>query len=202
MGARKDHAFRRVINYSDLAVPDGIGLIVIGKMTGRQLRERVTGADLTLALAGLAAERGWSIFLLGALPGVAEAAAKNLQTKYPKLTIAGTLSSRPDEADNDTICRTIESARPDILLVAYGPPLQDLWISRNQDRLKIPVAIGVGGSFDFIAGTIARAPRWVQRIGLEWFWRLLQEPWRWRRMLALPQFVVLSLLEALGLAQS
>jgi N-acetylglucosaminyldiphosphoundecaprenol N-acetyl-beta-D-mannosaminyltransferase len=202
MTARRNHAFRRTINNSDLAVADGVGLLFMGRLTGKRLRERVTGADLTLAIAQLGAQKGWRIFLLGAKEGVAAEAAAQLQARYPGLTIAGTLASRPSEMDNDEICKVVESAKPDVLLVGYGAPLQDLWISRNQQRLQIPVAIGVGGTFDFIAGTTKRAPKWMQQTGLEWFWRLLQEPWRWRRMLALPKFVVLSLLEATGLISS
>jgi N-acetylglucosaminyldiphosphoundecaprenol N-acetyl-beta-D-mannosaminyltransferase len=199
MRARNDHAFRRVINNSDLAVPDGMGLVVAGKLTGRRIRQRVTGADLTEQIALAASQQGWSIFLLGAKKGVAETAAQKLQSRYPKLNIAGTLYSRPGEMDNDEICRIVKNAQPTILLVAYGAPMQDLWISRNQVQLNIPVAIGIGGTFDFIAGTLKRAPRWMGSIGLEWLWRLMQEPWRWRRMLVLPKFAVFALLEGLGL---
>jgi N-acetylglucosaminyldiphosphoundecaprenol N-acetyl-beta-D-mannosaminyltransferase len=104
--------------------------------------------------------------------------------------VAGTYSGSPRPEDENAICTLIEKAKPHILLVAYGHPNQDLWIARTQHRLRIPVAIGVGGTFDFISGVIQRAPKWMQRIGLEWFFRLCQQPWRWKRMLMLPEFAI------------
>lgn len=201
MRARHDHAFRRVINHSDLALPDGAGLLIMGTLTGRKIRQRVTGADLTLMLAERATKEGWKIFLLGAAEGVAQAAADKLTAMYPGLNIVGTSAGSPG-ADDRTIVSQIKHANPDILLVAYGAPKQDLWISRHQGELGIPLAMGVGGTFDFIAGTVKRAPGWMRKVGLEWLWRLMQEPWRWRRMLALPKFAILSLLEGIGLLRS
>jgi N-acetylglucosaminyldiphosphoundecaprenol N-acetyl-beta-D-mannosaminyltransferase len=204
MRARTDHAFRRVINHSDLAVPDGVGLVIMGKLTRRPFRQRVAGVDLTYAIAKLAAQQGWSIFLLDLVGGRGGGieAAKRLQETYPELKIAGAYAGSADQQDNETICNIIKKANPTILLVAFGAPAQDLWISRNQTQLNIPLAIGVGGTLDFIAGIAKRAPKWMQTIGIEWFWRLVQEPWRWRRMLALPKFAVLALGEGVGLVKS
>ncbi len=198
MRARHDHAFRRVISHSDLAVPDGMGLVVAGKLTGRAIRQRVTGADLTERIAAQAVQSGWRLFFLGAGEGVAAQAAAKLTQRYPGLTIVGTYAGSPGSEDETAIITMIKQAKPDILLVAYGAPKQDLWISRHQSTLQVPVAMGVGGTFDFIAGVAKRAPRWMGRVGLEWLWRLIQEPWRWRRMLVLPKFAILALLEGIS----
>lgn len=188
--AGDDAAFRAVLAAADLNVPDGIGLLLAARRWGARLPERVAGSDLVYALAELAAAHGKRLFLLGAAPGVAEAAAAQLQARYPALIIAGTYAGSPAAAENDAIVARINAAQADLLYVAYGAPRQDLWIARNRAALTtVRVAIGVGGSLDFIAGRTPRAPRRVQQIGLEWLYRLYREPWRWRRMAALPRFV-------------
>lgn len=152
------------------------------------MKERVAGVDTVRLLAGVAQHHGLSIFLLGGAPGVADRVAQKLQTEHLGLKIAGTWAGSPRPSEEDSICSRIEAAKPDILLVAYGPPKQDLWIAQTMPRLKIPVAMGVGGTFDFIAGVATRAPIWMQRSGLEWLHRLVHEPRRWRRMMTLPRF--------------
>ena len=120
---------------------------------------------------------------------MAQKAVDRLKLRFPNLQVAGVYAGAPDLAVNEAIVQRILPTRPDILLVAYGAPQQDKWIARNLDRLHIPVCIGVGGSFDFIAGTARRAPLWVQQLGLEWLHRLLMQPWRWRRIWnAVPRF--------------
>ena len=137
--------------------------------------------------------------MLGAAEGVAAHAAEKLQTLYPGLKIAGTWAGTPNLADNEEIVERINGSNADILYVAFGAPNQDKWIARNKHSLSsVRVGIGVGGSLDFISGIKTRAPRWMQVVGLEWLYRLIQEPWRWRRMLALPKFTLLALFEALG----
>ena len=136
-----------------------------------------------------AADNGWPLFLLGAGPGVADEAAKILTERNPALIVAGTYAGSPDPVENDGIVERVNASGAQILLVAYGAPKQDMWIDRNRHALKhIRVAMGIGGSLDFIAGRAVRAPIWVQDLGLEWLHRLIKEPWRWRRMLALPRF--------------
>ncbi len=191
MAARKNNNFKEAIDGADIVTPDGVGLLMVGWLTKRRLTERVTGVDLCDELARQAAAHKWSIYLLGAKPGVAAKAAENLQAKYPELKIAGTSSTDPE----DTIANDIISSKPDILLVAYGSPTQELWIKEHQKTLGNIVTIGVGGSFDFIAGSAKRAPRIIQKIGLEWLWRLILQPSRWKRMLALPKFAILALFE-------
>ncbi len=190
MMAQTDAAFRAVLERATLCVADGIGVVAAARIQGTPLMGRITGSDTTPAFARIAARKGISMFLLGAAPGVAERAAAVLQRANPELKIVGTYSGSPRPEEEDEICTMIENARPHVLMVAYGPPKQDLWIARTQARLRIPVAIGVGGTFDFIAGVAKRAPRWMQSIGLEWLFRLAREPKRWRRMLTLPRFVV------------
>jgi N-acetylglucosaminyldiphosphoundecaprenol N-acetyl-beta-D-mannosaminyltransferase len=198
VAAQSDEDFRRILNTSSLALPDGAGLLWAARFLGRPLQERVTGTDTVQRVAALAAQKGYSLFLLGAAPGVAVATAARLCQTYPGLRIVGTHAGSPALEEEDEIVRLIQRAKPDILFVAYGAPQQDKWIARNLVRLGVPVAMGVGGAFDFISGRAKRAPRWLQRLGLEWLHRLLHEPWRWRRMLALPKFVWLVVQERLA----
>ncbi len=195
MAAQKDEHFRQVLEQSDLCIADGIGLIWASRYLGTPLPERVPGSELVYNLAELSAQENWRLFLLGAAPGVAEEAAAVFQKNFSGLQIAGTYAGSPDPAENEAIVQRINSSRADILFVAYGAPNQDKWIARNQDVLdSVRLAMGVGGSLDFVTGKAVRAPRWVQYLGLEWLHRLFHEPWRWRRMLALPKFVIKVLL--------
>ena len=189
MRAQEDEAFRQTLQSADLCIPDGAGLLFAARWLGQPLAERVAGADLVYRLAELAARQGWRLFLLGAAPGVAEAAAIRLQTLYPGLIIAGTYAGSPALAENAEIVARVNTVSAEILYVAYGAPRQDLWIARNRQALtSVRVAIGVGGALDFLTGRAVRAPLWLQHLHLEWLHRLWREPWRWRRMLALPRF--------------
>jgi len=197
MAAQRDEEFRRVLNAAHLALPDGIGLVWASRLLGRPLRERVAGSDLVPKIAALAAERGYRLFLLGAAEGVADEAARRLREQNPGLVVAGTYAGSPAVEEEDEIVALVREARPHVLFVAYGAPQQDKWIARNLERLGVPVCMGVGGALDFIAGVVKRAPLWVQRLGLEWLHRLLHQPWRWRRQLALVKFAGLVLRERL-----
>lgn len=194
MAARKDPIFRVVLGRADLCLPDGVGLLWASRWLHRRfkpeqrLRERVTGSDGVPLIARRAAHEGWRLFLLGAAPGVADQTAGILQERYPGLQIAGTSPADPTAEEEESIVEQVNQSGADILFVAYGAPKQDKWIARNLHRLQVGVAMGVGGSFDFICGKATRAPGWMRRMGLEWLHRLLNQPWRWRRMLALPRF--------------
>ncbi len=188
MTARTDPAFRDVLEAADLALPDGQGLLWAARLMGTRLRERVCGSDVVPAVAAMSAREGYSLFLLGAAPGVAEQAAAVLSARNPSLRIVGTFSGSPAAEEEDAIIARVRAARPDILFVAYGAPRQDRWIHRNLERLGVPVCMGVGGTLDFVAGVATRAPRWLRRMGLEWLHRLILQPWRWRRMMVLPRF--------------
>ncbi len=188
MEARRNSRFRAVLAQADLVLADGVGLLWAARRTGQRLPQRVTGSDGVPLIAAWAAEHGWRLYLLGAAPGVADAAAAILRQQHPGLQIAGTYAGSPADADAAGIIARIREARPDVLLVAYGAPKQDLWIAQHRDALGVPVMMGIGGTLDFIAGVQKRAPRWVQRLNLEWLFRLVTQPWRWRRQLDLPRF--------------
>lgn len=193
MRARSHPAFRATLNRAALCIPDGIGILLAARLRGKQLRERVAGSDLVPNLAKVAASEGWRVFFLGAAPGVAESAAAILASRHPGLLVAGCYAGSPAAEEEAAIVARVRSTQADVVLVAYGAPRQDLWLGRNLAATGAAVGIGVGGSFDFIAGVSRRAPRWIQRLGLEWLHRLIREPWRWRRQLALPLFVWLVL---------
>lgn len=188
MVAQQHDEFRNVLNSTSLSFADGIGVVWASRVLGHPLPERIPGVDVVDRLCALAAEDGLSVFLLGAAPGIAEEAARRLQLRYPRLIVAGTFAGSPKPEDDEAICEIVKKTQPDILFVAYGAPKQDLWIARNQSRLRVAVAMGVGGSFDFIVGKSVRAPNILQSLGLEWLHRLFREPRRWKRMLALPRF--------------
>jgi N-acetylglucosaminyldiphosphoundecaprenol N-acetyl-beta-D-mannosaminyltransferase len=159
MAARRDPAFRAVLEGADLCLPDGVGITLAARYLGRPLRERVAGVDLVEALAARAARDGWRVFFLGAAPGVADRAASLLAARYPGLTVAGTHAGSPRREEEDDIVRRVREARADVLLVAYGAPAQDLWLARNLARTGAKVGVGVGGAFDYIAGVVPpRAP--------------------------------------------
>jgi N-acetylglucosaminyldiphosphoundecaprenol N-acetyl-beta-D-mannosaminyltransferase len=193
--AHRDPAFAAVLRRADLRVPDGIGVLWAARMAGRPLKERVTGSDGIYRIAERASQCRWRVFLLGAAPGVAATTAEILRCRYPGLEVVGAYSGSPADADWPAIHGWLASTQPDILLVAFGHPKQDDWIDHHRAELPAAVAIGVGGAFDFVAGVARRAPAWMQRMGLEWLHRLLREPWRWRRMMKLPVFAVLVLVQ-------
>ena len=190
MRAQHDQAFAAVLEQADLCLPDGAGLLWAARRLRLRLPARVTGVDLIQALAPRAAREGWRVFFLGAREGVALAAAAVVRAKNPGLVMAGAMAGSPEPASDEQVVAAVREARPDLLLVAYGAPAQDLWISRNLAKTGARVGIGVGGAFDFISGRSRRAPPWMRERGLEWLHRLWREPWRWRRMLALPRFAL------------
>lgn len=197
MEAQRNPEFRVTLEEADLALPDGVGLLWAARLLGQPLPERVTGSDSVPLIAELSARQGYRLYLLGAAPGVAERAAEVLRRNYPGVKIVGTYAGSPDPAEEEEIIARVRAASPDFLFVAYGAPRQDVWIHRNLHRLGVPVCMGVGGTLDFIAGVAVRAPRWMRKLGLEWLHRLLRQPWRWRRMLALPKFTYLVVRQAL-----
>ncbi len=173
-----------ILQNVDLAMPDGMPVVWGARLLGAPVHERVAGVDMVLGLAERAAQNGYSLYLMGAAPGVAARAAEVLQERFPGLKIAGVSAPMVrslDEPDTDLLAE-IRAAKPDVLLVAFGNPKQEKWIARFGSQVKVPVMVGVGGTFDFITGGKKRAPRWMQISGLEWVYRLVQEPGRlWRR---------------------
>jgi N-acetylglucosaminyldiphosphoundecaprenol N-acetyl-beta-D-mannosaminyltransferase len=182
--AQRSVELRQVLNLSELNVADGMPLVWLSKLAGRPLPGRTAGSDLVpMALSRLAA-MGARIFLFGGERAVALDAGRRIVSTYPGLVIAGHCEpplAAIDRMPNRSIIRLIQAARPDVLLVALGNPKQELWIARHRHALGVSVAIGVGCTLDLLAGKLQRAPRWMQRSGLEWLFRLAQEP---RRLLS------------------
>jgi N-acetylglucosaminyldiphosphoundecaprenol N-acetyl-beta-D-mannosaminyltransferase len=181
MHSMRDKSLQEILCSCDLVVPDGMPILWAAKMLGGSLKERVCGVDLVPRLAKLCVERRFSMFLLGATDAISARAAENLKQSFPGLRIAGRYSppARPlGQMNHEEILKKIAQAKPDILLVAFGNPKQEKWIAMHRDRLDVPVCIGVGGSLDFIAGAVPRAPRWMRNSGLEWLYRVSQEPRR------------------------
>jgi len=197
VAAHDDPVFRQDLNRAGLNVADGVGLMLAARLLGHPLRERVTGSDGIHRLAAHCARQGHRLYLLGAAPGVAEVVAEQLALAYPGLVVVGTFAGSPSVEEEAAIVERVRAAAPDLLMVAYGVPAEEKWIARNRDRLGVPVMIGVGGAFDFVAGVARRAPAWMRRFGLEWLYRLIRQPWRWRRQLALPRFVALVIRQRL-----
>lgn len=181
MQAQRDPELQRILLEADLVVADGNPIVWLSGWTGPRLKARVTGSDLVPMFAAMLAEEGGSLFNLGGAPGVAEKAAAALQARHPGLRVAGCFS--PPKADvldmcHEEILRRLDETRPDLLLVAFGSPKQEKWVHLHARTLTVPVSIGVGGSLDFLAGAQKRAPAFVQRLGMEWLWRMLSDPRR------------------------
>ncbi len=187
MRAQKDREFARVLETANLCLPDGMGVVWAARRLGCEVRAPVTGVDLVQPLAAMCARRGFRLFLLGAAPGVAEDLASRLRAAHPGLQVSAHAGSPDAGHDMETIQR-INEHRAQVLLIAYGAPVQELWFERLKDRLGVGVAVGVGGSFDYLTGRVRRAPEWMRRAGLEWLARLVRQPWRARRMAVLPVY--------------
>ena len=187
MRARSDREFARVLDTADLCIPDGSGVVWAARRQGCSMPGPVTGVDLIPRLAELCVRRGWRMFLLGAAPGVAADLARTLGAQHPGLSVAHFAGSADASADEETMA-AVTAARPHVLLVAFGAPKQELWIDRARARFELPVAIGVGGSFDYLTGRVPRAPAWMRRAGMEWAFRLARQPWRAARMAVLPVY--------------
>jgi len=190
MRARAEPELLDIVRHADLVTPDGAGVLLATRMKGMRLPERVSGVDLVDRISALAAREGFHIYLLGASEMVVQAAAGVLASRYPGLIIAGIHHGYFKTEEEPRIVRDIATARPDVLFVALGLSKQELFIHRNFTALGVPVMIGVGGSFDVISGQLKRAPVWMQRSGLEWLYRLLQQPSRLPRLAVLPKFML------------
>lgn len=184
MAAQTDHRLRHALAHADLAIPDGGGLLLAARLWGQPFRAQVRGSDLSERLLAEAARTGWRVFLLGGGPGVADDAATALRHRWPTLAIVGTHAGLADAAHDEATRAALTAAgRIDLLLVAFGASRQEQWLVRNLPLLDVGVGLGIGGTLDFLAGRVQRAPVWVQRAGCEWLFRLLRQPWRWRRQL-------------------
>jgi N-acetylglucosaminyldiphosphoundecaprenol N-acetyl-beta-D-mannosaminyltransferase len=189
MLARNDKDYLKVLKSADLAVCDGIGVVWAGKMFGKKFNGRVHGVDLVEKVCEFVAKRPIIVGFLGGYENVALKTAECLKKKYPELRVS--FANSNFEIRNSKF----EIPETDILFVAFGSPKQEKWIYENLYKLDVKVAIGVGGAFDFISGQVRRAPKWMRKIGLEWLFRLIIQPWRIKRQLALPKFAILVLKE-------
>lgn len=180
--AFKDLKYKKVINSADLVYCDGAGVVMGSRILGLNLFQRMTGADWIYNLCEVCSSKGYSIYLLGAEPTIAEKARDKLISQFPKLKIAGTFHGYFEENYNDHLIEKINSAKPDILLVGMGSPKQEKWINENFGKLNANIVWGVGALMDFVTGKVSRAPEWMLDNGLEWLHRLIVEPRRlWRR---------------------
>jgi N-acetylglucosaminyldiphosphoundecaprenol N-acetyl-beta-D-mannosaminyltransferase len=191
MAAQTNAAFRDVVNGAALCVCDTIGLLLASRLRGGPLRERVTGVQLIDDLAARSATTGdVRLYLFGASPRTAERAAVMLRERYPGAQIAGTQNGYFKDADIPAITAAVRASGANVLCVGLGSPRQEMWLAEHLAQTGCGVGIGVGGSFDIFAGTVKRAPAVFQRAGLEWAYRLVSQPSRWRRQLALPMFAL------------
>ena len=199
--AQKDERFRGVLNASALSLCDTAGVLTVARRRGATLRERVTGVELTERLCAAAAKEGLPVYFLGGAEGVAADAAAILEVRFPGLQIAGTRNGYFADEESPEVVAAIRESGASLLFVGMGSPRQEFWLSEYLPATGCGAGIGVGGSLDVLGGRVERAPFFFRRFGLEWLYRLLQEPQRWRRQLALPQFVLMIALDNFGLRQ-
>jgi N-acetylglucosaminyldiphosphoundecaprenol N-acetyl-beta-D-mannosaminyltransferase len=198
MYAQRDERFRTLVDRCALSLCDTIGLLLASRARHGPLRERVTGIDLIEPLAERSAKNGdLRFFFFGGAPGVAERAAIALRQRHPGIIIAGTRDGYFAPGQSPTIVASILASKANVLLVGLGSPKQEYWLEEHLNATKCGVGVGVGGSFDVLAGMVPRAPRLWRRAGLEWLYRLIREPSRWRRQLALPRFAFAAAREAM-----
>lgn len=189
MYTRENHEYKKIVRSADIVVPDGSGIILAAKVLHSPLRERVTGYDLMMELLKLANEHQWQIYLLGGQEETNQNAAANIRRQFPDAQLVGSHNGFFNWEDN-TIREEIQSVRPDLIFVCLGFPRQEKWIAENIDHFSKGIFIGVGGSIDVLAGEVKRAPVVWQKMNLEWFYRLMKQPSRFGRMLALPRFLI------------
>ena len=190
MQAQADNELMQILHQADLVIPDGVGIVLASRILKRKVRERVTGYDLIQSLFNVIKDTPKTVYILGAKPGVAEKAKRNMEQKYKNLKIVGVHDGYFDEMQEEIIIKEIQDLKPDLLLVGLGCPRQEKWISKNRSRLPVKISAAIGGSIDIMAGTLKRAPKAFRVLGLEWFYRLLQEPQRIVRMKQLPLFIM------------
>lgn len=188
MAAYRDPEFCKMLNSADLLTADGIGVVYASKMLKRPINERAAGYDIARRVLEKLNYTDHKLFLFGGKPGVAEEAAANLRKEYKELNIAGTRNGYFKPEEEEEIVDQINDSGADIVFVCLGAPKQEKWINAHKNELRVKVAMGIGGSLDVFAGRVERAPDFWCKIGMEWFYRLVKEPWRAGRMLDLPKF--------------
>lgn len=191
--ARRDPALMQIVRGAELVTPDGAGILWAARLFRTPIRHKISGVDLVADICRLSAQHRWRVFFLGAAPGVAALAADNLRARFPGAQIVGTRDGYFSPADEAQVLADIQAARPDVLLVAFGIPRQEKWITAHKAALQVPVSIGVGGSFDVYSGRVKRAPVWMQKASLEWLYRLASNPKKIGKVMTLPLFAAMAL---------
>lgn len=194
MYAQKDEEYYKLLNKSRLSTPDSIGVIIAGKLQHKPFKERIPGQAYFREIIELSNQKGYSIYLLGGEPDIPEKTKENLEKIYPNVNIVGTHHGYFSKEEEKEIIEEINKLQPNVLFVALGAPKQEKWIEEHKNELKVDVAAGQGGTYDYEAGKIRRAPVWIQKIGMEWLWRLILQPSRIIRMRVLPIFLLKILL--------
>jgi len=187
VNSQSDPLMKEIINNASLRLPDGISMVVVSKIMGKPLKERVAGIDFMLKAVEHSVQKRYRIFLLGGKPGIAKKAAQILRNRHPSMQLVG-IHDGYFEHDG-TIINLVKKAKPDILFAGLGAGRQEKWLYKYLNTLGVPVCVGVGGSMDVISGYKKRAPKIIQKLYIEWLYRLITEPWRWKRQLALPKFL-------------
>ncbi|KIL36671.1 N-acetylmannosaminyltransferase [Cohnella kolymensis] len=190
MAGLENPAFHRALATADLVVPDGSGVVWAARKVGQPVKERVAGFDLLHELLKEGEKRSWSVYLLGASAEIIDTAHAKLAEKYPGVRFVGHRDGYFSDREDGAVVSAVRAANPDLLFVARAMNNQEPWIAKYQEVLGVPVMMGVGGSFDVISGKLKRAPALFRKLGIEWFYRLLQEPSRFGRMLVLPRFAM------------
>ena len=198
MAANRDPGLREILNDSDLLVADGAGVVLASRIINNSLKQKVSGFDLVKRILINTDRRPVSFFIFGGKPGVAEKAAINILSEFPRADIKDYQSGYFTPEEEDGIIRKINNSKAEVLLVGLGAPKQEKWIHENASRLNCKIAIGVGGSIDVFAGTVSLAPEFMRRTGFEWLYRLIKEPKRYKRMMDLPRFILLSIRKRFG----
>lgn len=181
---------KTILNNSDMLVADGAGVVLASKILGKEVAEKVSGYDLAKNLLIASGKKPIKFYLFGGKPGIAEKAHANIICDYPGAQVAGTRNGYFSAGDEEDIINGINNSGAEVLLVCLGAPKQEQWIDANKDRLKVKVSLGVGGTLDVLAGNVRLAPDFFRNHGLEWLYRLYKEPWRFKRMLRLPKFIL------------
>lgn len=194
MYAQKDEEYYKLLNKSRLSTPDSIGVIIAGKLQHKPFKERIPGQAYFREIIELSNKKGYSVYLLGGEPGIPEKTKENLEKIYPNVNIIGTHHGYFSKEEEKEVIEEINKLQPNVLFVALGAPKQEKWIEEHRQELKVDVAAGQGGTYDYEAGKIKRAPVWIQKIGMEWLWRLVLQPSRIIRMRVLPIFLLKILL--------
>lgn len=192
MQANRDSNLLDILNCAELVIPDGAGVVLASRLMQNKLKEKVSGIDLVKKILENTSKRPTSFFIFGGKPGVAEKASVNILSDFPKAHINGFRNGYFDETDTPEIIKKINDSKAEILLVGLGAPKQEKWIHKYAEQLNCKVIMGIGGTIDIFAGTVALAPEFMRKAGLEWLFRLIKEPKRFKRMLDLPRFMILT----------